>query len=78
MNKLVAALAAGLLLFAASPAAAKIDETPKDRMGDWFAALGKNKQEKSRIVAKRRLDRKVKKWGDAWNDFASKTAASAK
>ena len=55
MKKLTASLMF-LALIAIAPAA-QAKDTMADKTGDWFATLGKSKNEKNKILAKRHLKR---------------------
>jgi hypothetical protein len=60
----------------ASAAQAVGDDTAIDRMGDWFATLGKEPAEKEVILAKRRAERNLKRTGEAAREGAQEAGES--
>ena len=65
MGMLGIALLAVTMTFTAAPAFA--NDTVIDKMGDWFATVGKPQSEKDQILVQRHMDRAAKKTGDSFN-----------
>ncbi len=83
----VVALLAVLLPWGARPAAAAINEDTHvridqpasndsigDRVGDWFATLGKSQDDKQRILTQRRLERSAHRVGESLKSAANNAA----
>ncbi len=78
MKKIAALFLIFSLAFAAAPLGAYAAYNPDyqdsvmDKIGDWFAVLGKSPEESDMIIADRRADRAAKKLGKQFGQEAKK------